>query len=351
MISPDYKMEGSRRLGAALFGVGRIGQVHLKNMVDSGRLTIRWLVDVPAQHGVMTELIGKHRLQGEAQVIDIKASQKVFEDPRVDVVIICTPTPFHSDIIKKALTAGKHVMCEKPLTLTVLDSKECYEVARNHDRILFCAYNRRFDKQFYKLYSRYKKGEIGKIRVVKFTSREGGQTEEYLKNNKSRIFLDMAIHDIDYICWLVGEKPLSVCAFGSISSDNSTLYQKFDDFDSVTAILNFPNGVMAQMEATREANIGYEQKVEVLGTRGLIQTQNIKTSELYTVTQESCKSEPLLQTFLDRYIDSFPTELNHFIDAVQGKEDILVTAESCIIAMEVSEALSKSLKTKTIVQL
>ncbi|XP_062618713.1 myo-inositol 2-dehydrogenase-like isoform X2 [Saccostrea cucullata] len=307
MISPDYKMEGSRRLGAALFGVGRIGQVHLKNMVDSGRLTIRWLVDVPAQHGVMTELIGKHRLQGEAQVIDIKASQKVFEDPRVDVVIICTPTPFHSDIIKKALTAGKHVMCEKPLTLTVLDSKECYEVARNHDRILFCAYN--------------------------------------------RIFLDMAIHDIDYICWLVGEKPLSVCAFGSISSDNSTLYQKFDDFDSVTAILNFPNGVMAQMEATREANIGYEQKVEVLGTRGLIQTQNIKTSELYTVTQESCKSEPLLQTFLDRYIDSFPTELNHFIDAVQGKEDILVTAESCIIAMEVSEALSKSLKTKTIVQL
>lgn len=78
-----------------------------------------------------------------------------------------------------------------------------------------------------------------------------------------RIFLDMAIHDIDYICWLVGERPSSVCAFGSISSDNAELYQTFDDVDCVTAILNFPNGVMAQMEDTREANIGYEQKVEV----------------------------------------------------------------------------------------
>ncbi|XP_061162543.1 myo-inositol 2-dehydrogenase-like isoform X1 [Saccostrea echinata] len=351
MINPDFKMDSSRRLGAALFGVGRIGQVHLKNMVDNGRLAIRWLVDVPAQHGMMNELIEKHRLTGETEVIDIEASEKVFEDPRVDVVIICTPTPSHSDIIKRALSAGKHVMCEKPLTLTVLDTKECYEVARNHDKILFCAYNRRFDKQFYTLYSRYRKGEIGKLRVVKFTSREGGQTKEYLKNNKSRIFLDMAIHDIDYICWLVGEKPSSVCAFGSISSDNAALYQTFDDFDSVTAILNFPNGVMAQMEATREANIGYEQKVEVLGTKGLIQTQSIKTSELYTVTQESCKSEPLLQTFLDRYMDSFPTELNHFINAVQGKEDILVTAQSCITAMEVSDALSKSLKTNSIVHL
>ncbi|XP_061162544.1 myo-inositol 2-dehydrogenase-like isoform X2 [Saccostrea echinata] len=307
MINPDFKMDSSRRLGAALFGVGRIGQVHLKNMVDNGRLAIRWLVDVPAQHGMMNELIEKHRLTGETEVIDIEASEKVFEDPRVDVVIICTPTPSHSDIIKRALSAGKHVMCEKPLTLTVLDTKECYEVARNHDKILFCAYN--------------------------------------------RIFLDMAIHDIDYICWLVGEKPSSVCAFGSISSDNAALYQTFDDFDSVTAILNFPNGVMAQMEATREANIGYEQKVEVLGTKGLIQTQSIKTSELYTVTQESCKSEPLLQTFLDRYMDSFPTELNHFINAVQGKEDILVTAQSCITAMEVSDALSKSLKTNSIVHL
>lgn len=73
----------------------------------------------------------------------------------------------------------------------------------------------------------------------------------------------MAIHDIDYICWLVGEKPSSVCAFGSISSDNAELYKSFQDVDCVTAILNFPNGVMAQMEDTREANIGYEQRVEV----------------------------------------------------------------------------------------
>lgn len=78
-----------------------------------------------------------------------------------------------------------------------------------------------------------------------------------------RIFLDMAIHDIDYICWLVGEKPSSVCAFGSISSDNAELYKSFQDVDCVTAILNFPNGVMAQMEDTRETNIGYEQRVEV----------------------------------------------------------------------------------------
>lgn len=345
-------MTSNKPLGAALFGVGRIGQVHLKNMVDShGRLNIRWLVDIPAQHGLMAELIKRHRLTGETQISDIESSQKVLSDPRVDVVIICTPTPTHYDIIKRALTAGKHVMCEKPLTLTISDTKDCYELARKQKKTLFCAYNRRFDKQFHTLYQRYKRGDIGNLRVVKFTSREGGQSKQYLQNNKSRIFLDMAIHDIDYICWLVGERPSSVCAFGSISSDNAELYQTFDDVDCVTAILNFPNGVMAQMEDTREANIGYEQKVEVLGTKGLIQTQNMKTSELCTITQNSCQSEALLGTFFDRYKDSFPTELNHFVDAIEGKEEILVSAESCIIAMEVSEALSESLKTGSIVKL
>lgn len=341
----------SHQLGAALVGVGRIGQVHLKNMVDSGRLNIRWLVDIPAQHGLISELIKRHRLTGETQVSDIENSQKVFTDPRVDVVIICTPTPTHYDIIKRALIAGKHVMCEKPLTLTVSETKDCYELAKKQKKILFCAYNRRFDKQFHTLYQRYKRGDIGKLRVVKFISREGGQSKEYLQNNKSRIFLDMAIHDIDYICWLVGEKPSSVCAFGSISSDNSDLYQTFDDVDCVTAILNFPNGVMAQMEDTREANIGYEQKVEALGTKGLIQTQNMKTSELYTITHNSCQSEALLGTFFDRYKDSFCTELNHFVDVIEGKEEIIVSAESCIIAMEVSDALSYSLETGSIVKL
>ncbi|XP_022338565.2 myo-inositol 2-dehydrogenase-like [Crassostrea virginica] len=344
-------MTSTPPLGAALFGVGRIGQVHLKNMVDNARLRVQWLVDVTSQHDLMMRLIDRYRLTGEAKVLDIEDSDKVFSDPGVDVVIVCTPTPTHSDIIKKALTAGKHVMCEKPLTLTVAETKECYDLAKQNNRILFCAYNRRFDKQFYTLYQRCTRGEVGNLRVVRFTSREGGQSQEYLKHNKSRIFLDMAIHDIDYICWLVGEKPSSVCAFGSISSDNAELYKSFQDVDCVTAILNFPNGVMAQMEDTREANIGYEQRVEVLGTKGLIQTQNIRTSELHTITQNSCQSEALLQTFLDRYIDSFPTELEHFVNAVQGKEDIIVSAEGCITAMEVSEALSKSLKTGNIVKL
>lgn len=344
-------MTSNQTLGAALVGVGRMGQVHLKSMIDSGRLSIRWLVDIPAQHGLMAELIKRHRLTGETEISDIESSQKVLLDPRVDVVIICTPTPSHYDIIKKALTAGKHVMCEKPLTLTVSETKDCYELAKKLKKILFCAYNRRFDKQFNTLYQRYKRGDIGNLRMVKFTSREDGPGKEYLQNNRSGIFLDMAIHDIDYVCWLVGERPSSVCAFGSISSDNSALYRSADDFDCVTAILNFPSGVMANMEDTRAARIGYEQKVEVLGTKGLIQTRNMKASELYSITQNSCQSEALLRSSEERYVDSFPTELNHFINSIEGKEENLVSAESCIIAMEVSEALSESLKTGNIVRL
>ncbi|KAK3108503.1 hypothetical protein FSP39_009372 [Pinctada imbricata] len=327
----------------AIFGIGRIGQVHLKNLVNCNRVVVKWIVDAGCMKEKAHGLIDQLRLQGETTFVEIEKSDKVFANDEVEAVFVCVPTSFHAEIAIKALNAGKHVFCEKPLAATLQEVKECYETAKKNNKTLMCAVNRRFDPQFNGIYQMKNEGKLGKIRIIKMTGSDMGNTEEYYKNNPGGIFMDMGIHDVDYICWLAGEKPSSVYATGCRCGTSAEMYARVGEYDTASAIFTFPSGISAHLELSRECGYGYGQNVEVLGTKSLIRSHDLKETELERVTKEGHHLDAVVECFTTRFEKSFQAEIHHFLDVIEGKCECLVSPESYIISTEVVIALTESL--------
>ncbi|XP_021339864.1 uncharacterized protein LOC110441088, partial [Mizuhopecten yessoensis] len=214
----------------------------------------------------------------------------------------------------------KHVFCEKPLAPTLESVKACYAEAKRQQKVLFCAVNRRFDPQLRQIHDDLIVGKFGKPRVIKMTSHDLGQSMEYFKYSTGGIFLDMGIHDIDYVCWLAGEKPNSVNATAVRSSDNAEAYKSMGEYDSASAILTFPSGVMGQLDMSRESGYGYSQTVEVLGTKMFAKSKNMMASEVEcSCAENGTNVGKMTDSFITRYLKSFEIEMNHFLDVVEGK--------------------------------
>lgn len=334
------------RIGAAIIGVGRIGQVHLKNMMHSHCIQIHWMVDTVAVHGNLKELANFYNLV-DSNITTPDQFETVMADERVKMIVICVPTGLHKEFIMKSLKAGKHVFCEKPLCITVEDAKECYEEAKRQGKILMCALNRRFDKQFSNVRLLAKNGAFGKIRTVKMESRDNQINLEYFAHNKGGIFLDMGIHDVDYIAWIIGDEPEFCTAIGSHTSVMSEGFQSYGEYDTAMGLIKFKNGTLVHLDLNRVTCGGYQQSVKILGTKQVAGVTNIRESQLEITDDKGTHMSPyyLVDGFLDRYLDSFAAEMSHFINVVKGEEECTVTGESVVMATKLVYMLTEALQT------
>ncbi len=182
------------------------------------------------------------------------------KDTNVDAVIVATPTTYHETLVRRGLKAHKAVFCEKPVAAEIDRIRECYELSEEVKRPLFCAFNRRFDHAMSNLRDRVNRGEIGKVYQIKTTSRDSPLPAiAYLKISKG-MFHDCAIHDIDMVCWIVGEQPESVFAQGSAFDPE---IKAIGDVDTIAIVLKFPSGVIASIDLSRHSQYGYDQRLEV----------------------------------------------------------------------------------------
>ena len=182
------------------------------------------------------------------------------KDPEVDGVVVATPTDSHEYLVRKALQAHKAVFCEKPVATDLSRIKECYILAEEVGRPLFCAFNRRFDVSMSRLQSQVRDGAIGKVYQIKATSRDSPlPSMAYLKISNG-IFHDCAVHDVDMACWVVGERPVSVFAQGSAFDPE---IGAIGDVDTAAIVLKFPSGVLASIDISRHSQYGYDQRLEV----------------------------------------------------------------------------------------
>ena len=186
--------------------------------------------------------------------------QKVLKDPNVNAVIVTTPTDQHEYYVRAALAAGKAVFCEKPIAASQKDIVQCYELAEKVKKPLFCAFNRRFDSGMAELRRQVREGKIGKIYQVLTTSRDSPLPSiAYLRISRG-IFHDCAVHDIDMVCWIVGEEPSGVFAQGTAFDPE---VGAIGDVDTVAIVLTFPCGVIASIDLNRHSQYGYDQRLEV----------------------------------------------------------------------------------------
>jgi len=292
------------KVHVCLIGVGRIGYLHLGNILANYRIKLAAIVEPVAVN-----------LEKALQIAPGVPSFAQFKDAvaavQFDAVVICTPTYMHTGQIKEALEAGKHVMCEKPLGHDVETIDALYVLAAKVGRHLLCGFHRRWDPNFSGVRDAVRAGACGKIHKVKTVSRDNPVPSiDYLKISGG-IVHDCASHDIDMLTWILGTYPTTVYA---LAQTHDPAIKAIDDFDSVELIFNFPDQVIGTVDVTRVAVYGYDQRVEVVGNKGLARADNHPKTSVVIGTVDGFKHDAGRYSFPTRYPEAYQGELSHFID-------------------------------------
>jgi len=299
-------------IGVAIIGVGRIGAIHFRNILKNTDLSLRWVIDVnkTAAEDFAAKVPAKFNCKSSSSL------DEMLQDRNVQAVVICTPTAEHPQAILSCLRAGKAVMCEKPIAMNLQDIDMCYNESKKLNVPLLCAYQRRHDDSFARAREHIRNGGIGKIQMVRTSSRDHPYpTMNYLKIS-GKIFHDCASHDMDMVRWLTGEDPIEVFAVGS--AFNSEI-GSMKDWDTIMITMKFPSGVIANIDNSRFAAYGYDQRIEILGDKGMVQAMNQTPTSVVYSSENGISTDPYHFSFPQRYEKTYASELAHFVQVVRGK--------------------------------
>lgn len=318
----------------ALLGAGRIGQVHAKSIAANGDCQLVAIADAiaDAANGLAARI--------GARVCSI---DDILADDSIDAVLIATSTDTHSDLIERATAAGKAVLCEKPVDLSL---ERALVALRNADRTgkpVMIGFNRRFDPNFAALKTAYDKGEIGKGELLSITSFDPAPPPVNYIRVSGGLFRDMMIHDFDMACWLFGGAPARVTATGASIVDPEI--GKAGDVDTAVVTLQWDDGRIAVIRNSRRAGYGYDQRVELLGSDGLLSARNVLENTVEKITVDGASSAKPVYFFLERYMRAYEIEWTAFVDAVMSGAAMPVTLREGIAALACAEAATRSMQT------
>jgi len=324
----------------ALFGVGRIGRIHGQNIHDHAQSNVYSLID-PYLQGCQ-ELAKKYDAK-------IQSLEEAMSDPKVDAVCICSATDTHVNLIEMASLHGKAIFCEKPIDLDLTKVRDCLKVVEENDSILFIGFNRRYDPHFNALKNQLTNGAIGQIESLVITSRDpSAPSAEYTKTSGG-MYRDMTIHDFDMVRFIMGSEPISITAYGSCMVDPEI--GKAGDIDTSVIVLTFESGAIATINNSRRSGYGYDQRIEVHGSKGMLSAGNITENSVKQWSDQGATEANPEYFFLQRYAEAYKNEWNHFIDVLNADSDPLSPGIDGERALALAEAALTSLTTNTTIKL
>ncbi|WEK06365.1 MAG: inositol 2-dehydrogenase [Candidatus Devosia phytovorans] len=316
-----------------LLGAGRIGKVHAKAITSSAKAQLVAVAD--AFEKAATDLATQYG----AEVRTIDAILKATD---IDAVVICTPTDTHADLIEQFSKAGKAIFCEKPIDLDVERVKACLKVVDAEGATLMVGFNRRFDPHFMAVHDVIARGEIGTVEMVTIVSRDpGAPPVDYIKRSGG-IFRDMTIHDFDMARFLLGEEIETVSAQASVLVDKAI--GEAGDYDSVSVMLSTASGKHATISNSRRATYGYDQRIEVHGSKGAVSAENQRPVSIEVANATGYTRPPLHDFFMTRYTEAYAHEISAFIDSVESKSPASPSGLDGLIALALADAALKSVK-------
>lgn len=265
----------------------------------------------------------------------------IFQDPEIEAVLICSSTDTHAPFIEQAAQAGKHIFCEKPIALDLDSIDRALSAVEQAGVILQVGFNRRFDPNFAEARRLVESGAIGRPHVLRITSRDPAPPPiDYVKVSGG-IFLDMTIHDFDMARFLLGEEAAEVSAAGAVLVDERI--GEVGDVDTAVVTLRFQSGALGVIDNSRRAVYGYDQRVEVLGERGMVRVENPKPHQAILSSADGDHGPPLLHFFVERYTESYVRELSAFVEAIQKGKEPPVTGRDGKIPVVMGYAAKRSL--------
>ena len=320
-------------LRIGLLGAGRIGKVHAAAVATTPGASLVAVADaLPAAAKAVADSVGAR----------VGTIESIIADDGVDAVLITTPTDMHADLIEAAARAGKKIFCEKPIDLDVARVRACLKTVEKTGALLMVGFNRRFDPNFAEVKRQIAAGAIGKVEMVQITSRDPGPPPiDYIKRSGG-LFRDMTIHDFDMARFLLGEEPVSVSATASVLVDKQI--GKAGDVDSAAIVLRTASGRMAMISNSRRASYGYDQRVEVHGSTGLVSAENLRDTTVEVAGAEGYRREPLMNFFMTRYTAAYAAEIAAFVKAAsaKGKPKVSPSGLDGLRALILAEAAVKS---------
>ena len=326
----------SQSITIGIIGAGRIGKIHAENiayfMPNAKLVAIADLNMTPAIESWVRNL-------GVAKVLKDPAA--LIADKDIDAVLICSSTDTHADFVVKAAQAGKHIFCEKPVDLTVAKVRAALEAVKKANVKLQVGFNRRFDHNFKRVRELVESGAVGAPQIVKITSRDPAPPPASYVAVSGGIFLDMMIHDFDMARYQAGSDVVEVYATGAVLVDKAI--GEAGDVDTALVSLRFANGALGVIDNSRKAVYGYDQRVEVFGSKGSASADNDTPSTVRLSTESGVVGDKPLYFFLERYKEAFISEMRAFLEAVAEGRPCPVTGEDGLQDLLVGLAATRSL--------
>ena len=329
---------GKNQINVALLGLGRIGQMHAENLINHKSFKLKYTFDI-------SKKLAKN-ISRKFNTIDISTPEKAFRDKNIDLIFIASSTSTHIKFIKEASKHKKVVFCEKPLDLNIDKVNKCLKEIKKYKPKIQLGFNRRYDPGHSSIKQELRKGKIGKLEKIIITSRDPAPPSlAYLKVSGG-IFKDMMIHDFDLLRFYL-EKDDIENIFTTASNISDKKFNKINDYELASCLLKSKKGVQCIITNSRHCSFGYDQRVELFGSKGMLISgnKNENETEIFTKNNTSQK-KPLLNFFIDRYVDAYRLQLDELASYTKKNKKPISSFEDGRRALIIANAASASLKQK-----
>ncbi|EAS5428954.1 D-chiro-inositol-2-dehydrogenase IolG2 [Salmonella enterica] len=326
-----------KKLRCGVIGLGRVGKMHVENMYLLPQLDIICAADYFIEE--MSDWLYSVNITS-----GYKNYQELLQRDDIEEVFIFTSTDMHEEIVTAAAQAGKHIFCEKPLSMNEDEQASMAVLRKVKEKgvTLQVAFNRRFDPQFHEVFELVRSGKIGRPQMIKITSRDPDLLPHDLIKRIGGLIFDFTMHDFDMARFMMQDEVSEVYVKGNTLIDPSL--KNIDDVDTLAVMLTFRNGGYALIDNSRRAVYGYDQRVEVFGSEGMAYADNVSESTVKVFNSQHCIMKNPLPDFTVRYREAYRTEILHFIDSVLHHTPVVCTGEDALLAQRIAIAAQQSLK-------
>lgn len=326
-----------KKLRCGVIGLGRVGKMHVENMYLLPQLDIICAADYFIEE--MSDWLYSVNITS-----GYKNYQELLQRDDIEAVFIFTSTDMHEEIVTAAAQAGKHIFCEKPLSMNEDEQASMAVLRKVKEKgvTLQAAFNRRFDPQFHEVFELVRSGKIGRPQMIKITSRDPDLLPHDLIKRIGGLIFDFTMHDFDMARFMMQDEVSEVYVKGNTLIDPNL--KNIDDVDTLAVMLTFRNGGYALIDNSRRAVYGYDQRVEVFGSEGMAYADNVSESTVKVFNSQHCIMKNPLPDFTVRYREAYRTEILHFIDSVLHHTPVVCTGEDALLAQRIAIAAQQSLK-------
>lgn len=331
-----------KKYRVGMIGVGRIGRLHVENITSFiPRLEIVAAADVA--------------IDASREWLESKGIKEFYTDYRdllknddIEAVIIASATDTHKEIAIAAAEAKKQIFCEKPIDQAVVNNEEVVRAIESAGVLFQVGFNRRFDHNFARVRQLVEDGSIGEVQIIRISSRDPAPPPLHYLKVSGGLFLDMMIHDFDMVRYLSGLEVRRVTAHGANLIDPKI--KEEGDIDTAVVTLELSNGALAVIDNSRQAVYGYDQRVEVFGSKGQAVAYNDAPNNVEFYSEDAIRKDKIYYFYLDRYTRAFVDQFNTFADALEGKRGGPGVIDG-LRAVEIGVAAGQSLREGKTVEL